>query len=154
MIEYQEEKILDILDELHPLLLEHYRAVSIIKEVPFDPDYARYGQLQATNGYAFMTCRKDARLVGCIGYFTYYHIKHRGYFVAREDMYYLRPLHRQGRTGIDLFVRMEELLKSKGVRRVITTTKVSQDHTKILEYLGYQHHQKDFTKLLDKKNEI
>jgi len=149
MISYQEEKITSILDEIEPLLKDHYAEISVIKDVPFDPDYARYARLERTNGYTFMTCRKDAKLIGFIGYFTYTHIKHQGYLVAAEDVYYIQPQHRLGRTGIDLLVKMEKLLESKGVRRAFITTKVYQDHSKILDYLGYTHHQKNFTKLLD-----
>jgi L-amino acid N-acyltransferase YncA len=154
MTDYAAERISDLIPEIEPLLQDHFREISVYQDTELDIDWDRYARLERTGGYSFLTCRRDGRLLGWAGFFVYTHIRYRNYLVANEDMYYLRPEHRRGRTGIDLLKNAERQLQQRGVRRILMSTKVHEDHSRILEYLGYEHHQKNFNKILDTVNEI
>lgn len=112
------------------------------------PDYNRYFKLQEAEMYFLMTCRKDGELIGYIGFFVHPNIRFRDCLMAHEDLYYLKPENRQGRTGYKLFIESERLLKKRNVDRITLSCKTFQDHSRLFDYLGYEFYEKHFTKSL------
>ena len=149
-ITYQEEKLLGFLPEFDALLKEHMAEINVLYRdgEPFNPDYERYIKMQQADVYTLMTCRKDNKLIGYIGFFMYPNIRFKHCKMAQEDLYYLKPENRQGRTGYKLFTESEKILKQRGVKRVILSCKTFQDHSRLFEYLGYEFYEKHFTKSL------
>jgi GNAT superfamily N-acetyltransferase len=68
--------------------------------------------------------------------------------MAKEDWYYVQPEYRGKGIGAGLFNYAEAALRNKGVRRVMVSCKVDHDHSSMIESLGYQNHEKNFTKVL------
>lgn len=147
---YQEEKLLTFLPEFDALLRQHMAEINVLYrdgEV-FNPDYERYIKMQEFGAYCFMTCRKDGKLIGYIGFFVHHNIRFKNCLMAYEDLYYLKPENRQGRTGYKLFTESEKLLKKQNVKRVILSCKTFQDHSRLFDKLGYEFYEKHFTKSL------
>jgi len=67
---------------------------------------------------------------------------------AIEDLYFVTKEFRKGRVGIKLFQYAEQVLKDRGVKRIVMHTKVHLDNTRLFEYLGYKMTDKVFTKML------
>lgn len=148
MISYQEERLHNFLEEVKPILENHYEELSVTKNFKLNPDYDSYLKMQDNGSFCALTCRLDGKLIGYIGYFTYRHMHYYDCLTAIEDLYYVQKEHRNGRVGLKLFTESEKMLKDKGVNRIILSCKTHQDHTKLFEHLGYNFYEKHFTKML------
>ena len=148
MISYQEELFKDIEQELSKIFPEHYAEVSSTPEIPLDINYESYKNIQANGNLVLTTCRKNSELVGYTIFIVSPNIHNKGCLTAYEDLYYIRKQHRKGRIGINLFKHAEEVLKQRGVKRIILTTKVHLDNSKLFEYLDYSYFAKLYQKLI------
>ena len=133
-------------DELEVLAKQHHAEVNVFYDVPLDIDWRRY--IVAEKAYRLIVCRVDSKLVGWIGFFIADHIRHIGYKVAKEDWYYVMPEHRGAGIGKALFQYAENVLRDADVRRVMISCKVDHDHSGLIEFLGYIHYEKNFTKVI------
>ena len=150
MITYQAELINDILPEFKELLEPHMAEINVLYRdgIKLKPDFNRYFKMQETGVYFLMTCRKDKKLIGYIGVIVVPNLRFMDCTMAYEDLYYLKPENRQGRTGYKLFTEAEKFLKRGGVNRVVLSCKVFQDHSRLFDHLGYEFYEKHFTKSL------
>ena len=146
---YQLENIMSVANELLPLVVEQNKEVNFWQDTPLDIDWERYDRANSYGMYCLITCRTQGKLVGWIGYFVGTHTRHRNMNMAREDWYYIQPEYRGRGWGRQLFKFAEEYLKTIGVDRIVISTKLSHDHSRILEGLGYQEYERHFTKKLE-----
>jgi len=68
--------------------------------------------------------------------------------LATEDIYYLKPEYRKGRTAIKMFKFAEQYLKTLNVDMIKYGTKIHSDNTSLFEYMGYSFTEKVYTKML------
>ena len=141
------ERIADVVEELQDLAQDHWAEVNVFDR-PLDIDWSQYLKLDQAGRYHMSTLRVQNRLTGWAGYFIYPHIRHKSLILAREDWYYIQPAHRGAGLGRRLLEHAEECLRGRGVDRILISCKTTDDHTGLLESLGYQHHEKNFTKAL------
>jgi L-amino acid N-acyltransferase YncA len=149
-ITYQEERLKDILPEFKTLLEPHMAEINVLYRdgEELNPDFNRYFKMQEAGVFLLMTCRKDGDLIGYISFFIMPHIRFMSCTMAYEDLYYLKPENRHGRTGYKLFTESEQLLKKRNVNRVVLSCKTFQDHSRLFDHLGYEFYEKHFTKSL------
>ena len=138
-------KFLDELKEIFPV---HYEELCVTKEYELEPDYDAYKRLADCNWLRCITCRCDAELIGYIVFVVQPHLHYKSCLTAFEDIYYVKKEYRKGRVGLRLFKYAEDVLKQRGVNRMIMHTKVHMDHSRIFEYLGYKNTDKLFSKML------
>jgi len=145
---YQEEKLIEFLPEFDELLQAHMAEINVLYRdgEELKPDYIRYFRMQELNLYFLMTCRKEGKLIGYAGFFIHPNIRFPDCLMAYEDLYYIKPENRQGRTGYKLFTEAERLLKQRDVNRINLSCKTFQDHGRLFEHLGYEFYEKHFTK--------
>lgn len=136
------------LDEMQAMAVDHHAEVNVFDDVPLDISWGRYFAAETAGNYLLVVATSDAELVGWIGFFMYDHMRHKGYKIAKEDWYYVAPDFRGKGVGKGLFQFAEESLKEMGVRRVMVSCKVDHDHTGLIESMGYENHEKNFTKVL------
>jgi hypothetical protein len=149
-ITYQEEKLSQFLPEFKALLEPHMAEINVLYRdgEELDPDFNRYFKMQEADAYVLMTCRKDGELIGYIGFVVVPNLRFKNCTMAYEDLYYLKPENRQGRTGYKLFTESEQLLKKRNVNRIVLSCKTFQDHSRLFDHLGYEFYEKHFTKSL------
>ena len=147
MITYQIERYSDVVPELATLYPEHYKELeaSVSDKEVLDPDWDQYKNLDNAEMIQLVTCRSDGELIGYILYIISRHLHVKSCLTAYEDIYFLRKQHRKGRTGIKLFQYAEQHLKSLCVNKILCSTKVHQDNSKLFEYLGYTFIEKLFS---------
>ena len=149
-VTYQVEQYSEVLPELKVMYPEHYEELE--QEVgggyELDPDWSQYFALEQSGMLHVITCRKEGRLIGYMYYIVSRHLHVKSCVTAYEDIYFLRKEHRKGRIGINLFKFAEQYLKSIGVNKVLCSTKVHSDNSKLLQYLGYSFVEKLFSKYL------
>lgn len=148
MIQYQEEQFKDIQHELANIFPIHYAEVSSTPEIPLDINYESYINIQEAGNLVLTTCRKDGELIGYTVFIVSPNIHNKTCLTAYEDLYYIRKQYRKGRIGIRLFQHAEECLKKRGVKRIILTTKVHLDNSKLFEYLDYSYFAKLYQKII------
>ena len=150
MITYQVEKYSDVVPELAILYPEHYEEVEapVAHNEVLDLNWDQYTNLDNAGMIQLVTCRSDGELIGYILYIVSRHLHVKTCLTAYEDIYFLRKQHRKGRTGIKLFQYAEQYLKSLHVNKILCSTKVHQDNSKLFEYLGYRFVEKLFSKYI------
>jgi len=148
MITYQEERFVDFIEDWKEIIPEHYEELSVTKQYDVEPDWAKYHSLAEAGVLKVFTCRKEQELIGYIVFFVSPHMHYMSCLTAFEDVYYLRKQYRKGRTGIKLFQKAEQYLKELGVNRILYSTKLHLDNSKLFEYLGYTFFEKLYSKLI------
>lgn len=149
MISYQEEKYEDILEEILELYPLHYEEVGMDKEhIPLDPDIDQYIALEKADILHLLTVRDDGKLIGYHKAFICDHIHFKSTKVAYTDLYFLLPEYRKGFIGVNLFKILEGKLKSLGVKKIYTMTKVKKDNSALFDRLGYVKAEYAYTKYI------
>jgi len=147
MIIYEDVDLFKVLHELQEVFPEHYEELNVV-DLDLDPDYDAYRRLNEAGMLRCITCRHYDQIIGWIVFVISPHIHYKNCKTAIEDVYFLRKKYRKGRIGIKLFQYAEQVLKCCGVNRIIVSTKVNFDNSRLFEYLGYTHTDKKFTKML------
>lgn len=150
MITYQSESYTACVPELALIYPEHYKELEtpVAGNYELDLDWDQYKALDQVNMIHLITCRKEGELIGYILYIVSRHLHVKTCLTAYEDIYFLRKAHRKGRTGIKLFQFAEQYLKSQNVNKILCSTKVHQDNSRLFEYLGYSFIEKLYSKYL------
>jgi len=140
MIEYRIEPFTDeIIVELQYLIELHYAELTLHKEVvKLDPDWDKYKHLAKLGMIAFITARDDGKLIGYSLFFVSPHIHYKNNIMANNDVIFLHPAYRQGRTGIKLLYKCEEVLQAMNVDKIIWHIKFAKDFRNILYRMGYE----------------
>ena len=148
MIIFEDVNGVDFIDEFMRVLPEHYEELCVTKDFPLEPDWEQYKALASSGMLRTITCRNDGELIGYIAFFIQPHVHYKSCITAYEDVYFLKKDYRKGRIGIKLFQYAEKVLKDRGIHRIIVHTKIHLDNSRLLEYLGYKHTDKLYTKIL------
>ena len=149
MISYQEETFDQVIDEIKPLLEDHWEEIALNKEViKLNPNYEMYEKLCNAGVMRIVTARDDGKLIGYCICIIAYNLHYKDSLTATNDIFFISKDYRKGSTGVKLFIKNEEILKSYGVQRLIMNTKVHQDVGAIFERLGYKQTERVFGKLI------
>ena len=147
MITYQSESYFTARDD--GLIQMHYDEIALHKEViPLDPDWNRYDLLEAAQDLACITARDDGKMIGYSVFFLQNHIHYKSTRMAFNDVLYLHPDYRKGRTGIKLIQHSEDHLKWLGIKKVVWHIKKANDFSPILQRMGYGSEEVVMAKIL------
>lgn len=148
-ISIQREDYAKIIDEMSLLYQAHYDEIAVNQDViPLAPDYALYQQLDAQGQTEVVTVRDDGFIVGYAMGFCKPHLHYSQSLHFLMDIFYLKPEYRKGFVGIKLFQKLEEVLKARGVVKILLATKCHLDRSRMFEWLGYQKQEVVFQKVL------
>jgi GNAT superfamily N-acetyltransferase len=124
LLEFKEERVADLIDELKPLFAEHWRELALYQEdIPLDPDYDVYLALDKAGVLAPFIVRKDGAIIGYAVYLVRKHPHYRSHTWALADLFWVHPDHRNAGVGTLLFENVEAALAVKGVDVMHTTIK-------------------------------
>lgn len=149
MIEYKEETYDQVIDEIKPLLEDHWEEIALHKDtIKLNPDYDKYEKMFKSGQMRIVTARDDGKLVGYCILMLYHHIHYKDQFMAMDDIFFIAKDYRKGLTGVKLFIKTEEIMKQYGVKKLSMNVKVHQDVGPIFERLGYKETERMFTKMI------
>ena len=148
MIIYEDVDGFKFVDEFEKLFPEHYEELCVTKDFNYEPDYEAYKRMAEAGMLRCITCRYYDKLIGYIIFIVTPHLHYKSCMTAIEDLYFVSKEYRKGRVGIKLFQYAEQVLKDRGVKRIVMHTKVHLDNTRLFEYLEYKMTDKVFTKML------
>lgn len=142
-ISYKRSEYYEIVGTIKPLLTLHWDEIALNKDVvPLDVDYGVYEALNKLNMLRIYTVWSASSLIGYAIYFLRKHPHYQSTKSAINDIYWIKPEHRNAGIGVGLFKFCEEQLRSElepGELMVMhTNSKVQfpQAH-KVLEFLGH-----------------
>lgn len=149
MICYQEETFEQVIEDIKPLLEDHWEEIALHKDsIKLNPNYARYEELFKSGNMKIVTARDNEKLVGYCIMLLYYHIHYKDSFMAMDDIFFIAKEYRKGLTGVKLFIKTEEIMKQYGVTKLSMNVKVHNDVGSIFERLGYKETERMFTKMI------
>lgn len=137
---------------MRPLFAEHFRELGVnqqhLKPIADEP---RYAQLEAVGILFLLTVRVEGKLVGYFTGFTMPHLHYLGAGPwAMTDMYYVQPEYRRG-AGLKLFRAFKQIARERGCKFAVTSCKVHEDHSVLLEKLGAKWTDKTFVFALEEE---
>jgi hypothetical protein len=153
MVSFQIEKWAQLIADGVEIFKRHYDELSLEKNrIPLGMDFSCYQDLEDKGYLHVLTCRKDGIL---IGYYIAIIIAHHPHYkdsgpMSTTDMFYILPEHRNG-CGAKLLLMAEKTLKERGVAKATISVKLKQDHTELLEALGWSATDKVFQKVIGGK---
>lgn len=150
MITYQLESFDQYYQEAKELLERHWSEVALNKgEIPLEVDVATYRQFDEAGIMHIVTVREDGKLIGYHASLVKTHLHYASSLTAFTDVYFIAPEKRTMPTvALRLFKEVERTLKQRGVQRIITTTKLHLDKSRIFEHLGFTEVERVFTKII------
>ncbi len=149
MVTIQVERWAQFYPDSKAIFPEHWRELALHQgEIPISIDEGKYSNLDHLGILLILTARDEGKLVG---YYLWFLMPHPHYSASGPmgltDMYFILPAYRNG-LGTKLFVESERELRKRGIVKAITSCKVHEDHTRMLELLGWTFSDKTFVKLL------
>lgn len=146
---YAVERWKDLRTEMLPLLVRHWREIALNHaDVPLDIDERRYAELDEGGALHIVTARRHGSLIGYHVAIISPHLHYASTLHGITDVYYVAPEFREGFTGIRLFQHVEKEMRSLGVKKLFTGTKVHLDMSKLFERLGYRRVEYLYAKIL------
>lgn len=137
MVTYQVEKLADMLDELKPLLEDHYDEISM-KYSPLNPDYDKYIMVEEMGMLRVVTARKDGQLVGYFITFVHYNMHYRDMIYGVNDIVYIQPEYRGSSVGYRLFkYAIDDLIENMVVSVIVIHMKIKYEFRHLLTGLGF-----------------
>jgi GNAT superfamily N-acetyltransferase len=144
---YQRETHQDVIDEIHPLLVRHWKEIAKYPDIPLKPDWIKYQRLEDSGNLRIYTVRDCGGLVG-YALFLVDRGLHYDVRMATQDILFLLPEYRKGRIGVNLIRYAEQRLKSEGVDLVLHHVKTTNQVGRLLEVMGYEEVDRIYMKRL------
>jgi hypothetical protein len=146
------ESLADVLDEIAPLIVAHWREVHPYRDLKVDPDLDLYLTAEARGMLRVFIARICGVLVGYSIFFVLESPQVRGLIQAKHEVLYLDPDYRRGLTGLRLIAECDRELKAEGVAVVHHSVRPRNDFSPILERLGYEKTEAIYSRRLDKES--
>jgi GNAT superfamily N-acetyltransferase len=147
--EYQEERYQDVIEEMKPLLEEHYQEVAMYQEVVnFNPNYELYETMADQGIVDFFTCRKDGELIGYCVTFLQMNPHYQDHIYAVNDVIYVAPEHRHTEVAPEMITRLEDRMIEKGVSVMSFHMKIFKPFESLMDALAFDKAEYVFMKLI------
>jgi GNAT superfamily N-acetyltransferase len=137
-----------IIEEIGPLMREHWGEVGFYRDIPIDPDFDKYRYADRAGTLRIFTARSGTELAGYAIYFVGAAIHYRTVKVATQSTLFVMPEYRRGSLGIKFIRHTESELKAEGCQIITQHVKVTRDFGRLLSRDGYELQDYVYTKRL------
>ena len=150
MIRFERARFADVEAEIAPLWAAHWAEIGQDRErVPLDPDLVKYRALDTLGMLEITAARRGSDLVGYVFSVVDTHLHYRSTLFAAQDLRYLAPACRGGRTALRLGQAHEAQLRARGVVKAFTNVKRAHDRDgQLFEHMGWKPVEILYTKVL------
>jgi hypothetical protein len=135
---FKRERAHDLWAEITPLLEMHWIEIAHYLDIPLAPDVEGYCRAEDAGLLRCYTARIDSKLVGYAVFWVKHNMHYMGSVQALQDVLFLLPEHREGRTGLALIAYCDEELAAEGVQVIYQHVKKAHDFGAILLRRGYE----------------
>ena len=148
-VEYKVELLEDCLEEIKPLLEDHYKEVAMYQDkIKLSPSYDRYLELEALGIIHTVTARDGENLIGYFISFIQPHMHYQENKYAVNDILFIEESYRNAEVGLGLFKFAEESLKEEGVSVVVIHMKTAVPFDSLCKGLGYDYAERNYSKYI------
>ena len=148
-MKYEAENLRDILEELEPLLKEHWEEVAWYKDkIKLKPDYEKYLGMEDQDKLLVTTARDNGKLVGYNVNFIAEHFHYSDHVYAVNDIIFVHPDYRHREVSAELINYTEELLKWKGVSVITLHMKPEHAFESLAKYCGFAKQEYVYSKYI------
>jgi hypothetical protein len=145
---FARETIESCIEEAKPLLEAHYKEVSKYQDIPLDPDYDQYFQLEKLGIIRCYVARNsDGMMIGYAVYFIRANLHYKNHVMAVQDILFVKKEYRG--TGGRFILWCDEQLREDGAVVVYQHIKVDHDWSRLAERMGYEKIEYIYGKRLD-----
>ena len=145
----QQEKMSDCIDEMIPLLQDHYSEIARNQDfVELDPNYDQYQLLDESDMLHVFTARDGGKLIGYVVTFLVPNLHYKTTNFGLVDILFLKKEYRGRMVGYKMIKSAEESLKTIGVQVLQVGMKLAHDFGPMLERMGYTEIERTFEKVL------
>jgi GNAT superfamily N-acetyltransferase len=149
MTTYQQESLTTCKKDAIPLLERHWEEIALNKDkIKLNPDWDAYASLEDEGILKIFTARDGENLVGYFVVIVNRHLHYKDNLFAYNDILFLDKPYRKGFTGAKLMKFAEKCLKEDGVDVVVVNTKRHKPFDVLLKWLGYNHIENIYSKVL------
>lgn len=146
---YQQEFLATVEKDIRPLLERHWKDIAVNKDkIKLNPDWDAYHSLEQDGKLKIFTAREQGELVGYFVVIVHRNLHYKDHLFASNDVIFLHPDHRKGRTGIKLVQFSEKCLKEDGVSVLAINTKVHKPFDKLMQFLGFSLVERIYSKYI------
>lgn len=149
MIEYNEEKFEEVIEELKPLLNDHYEEIAIYQDkIDLNPNYEMYKALEDLGNLHVLTARDEGRLVGYCVTFIQSHPHYIDHLFAANDILYIMPDYRHTELAPNMLNVLEEIMKEKEVSVMTFHMKTYKPFETLMDFLAFDKTEHLYTKYI------
>lgn len=129
----------EVFKEIQELFKPHWDEVALYKDKrPLDVNHKFYEKMSDLNRCHGYLARFEDKIIGYTGYFLDYHPHYQTWLMAKCDVIFIHPAHRNIFTALGLLQHSEKHLKELGVKSIVSGTKKHKDLERLFRYLGYE----------------
>jgi len=151
MITIQHESLVNVKNDIKPLLEEHWKLVALNQgKIKLNPDWKQYSKLDAEGTLKIFTARDDKELVGYFVLVVSKSLHYQDHYFAVNDVIFVKPDKRAGATGYKLIKYAEDYCRKNGVSLMIINTKVHIPFDKLMSRMGFGLIERVYSKFLGK----
>lgn len=137
-IEYAVERATDLIDEIKPLLQEHYEEIARHKDkIKLNPNYDLYRIMDEQGLIHVVTVRDDGVLVGYFICMVMPNLHYQDCVMAVNDILFVGKSYRKGSLAMKMLKYAEKTLRERGVDKVLINMKLAHDFGVLLKRMGY-----------------
>ena len=139
MVRFEEEKFEDIIDEMKPLLQEHYKEIAMYKDkISLNPNYELYQAMADAGTLHILAARHGTVLVGYCVTFVNKHPHYNDHLYAVNDVVYLDPAYRHSAVAPEMIAELERMMLEKGVSVMTFHMKTYQPFETLMDFMGFE----------------
>lgn len=141
-MDFARELLCEVVQEVQPLLVEHWRELTVRKDLrKLNPQWDQYALLEQMGRYVIFTLRDSGALVGYSAFHVVRHLQDAEFSMAQNDVIYVAPQHRNGIAVRRFLRKCESSLREIPVKMVSYFTSPGNNLAPILRHLGYADEQ-------------
>lgn len=138
-MQFQCERWRDIEPEIICLMPLHWQELALDQDnIALDIDFLSYRRLDEQHDLVVITARNEGKLLGYYIGMVRPHLHYKSTVFGICDAYWLHPSERRGTTGIEFFHYVENVLKGRGAKSMITTSKKHLNIAPLFAHLGHR----------------
>ncbi|QDP53387.1 MAG: hypothetical protein Unbinned6805contig1000_49 [Prokaryotic dsDNA virus sp.] len=149
MYKFQIEKLKDIIEEIKPLLEDHWEEVAWYKDkIKLNPDYDKYLKIEELDMVVVVTVRYNDKLIGYNINFINTNLHYSDHVFAVNDIVFLHPNHRHSGVALEMLSFTEEELKNRGVSVVTFHMKLAHPFKTLMEQAEFSPQEYIYSKFI------
>lgn len=140
MITFQEEALVDCLEEMKPLFEDHWDEIAIHKDkIKLSPDYDQYLRLDCIGILHTVTARDDDKIIGYFITFVMPNLHYKDNLFANNDILFIHPDYRKGSVGYKMIKYALGSLRELGVDVIQMHEKTQHSFKPLMDKIGFKH---------------